>query len=159
MDDDSGHMLNNRAPFIIDLAMFLSVLAPLVTLLSITLVRKRRFQLHRSVQSWLILVCVTAVIALEVSIRLAGGSGAFVAQADERWRAAARMVLTPHITVAALTYALWAWLVAVSRRRFGSDLPGHFARVHRPLGWIVFSGLVFSAESAAGVYATIFVLR
>jgi hypothetical protein len=151
-------MLTNRAPFAADFALLVTLLAPFLTLLSISLVRRRRYHLHRAIQSGLIVACIAAVLGLELTIRFAGGSGAFVAQADERWRSLAALLLTPHIIVAILTYVLWTWLAIRSRRGFRDDLPGRFSRLHRPLGWCVFSGLTFVAVTAVGIYATVFVL-
>ena len=151
-------MITNRAPFALDIAFIVSLLAPLLTLASIYWVRRRQLHVHRALQSWLVVVGFAAVIALETSIRLEGGSGAFVAQANEDLRCPARLLLIVHASVATLTYIAWAGLALRSRHNFGQSLPGTFSRTHRRLGWLIFSGLVFTALSSIGVYGLIFVL-
>jgi putative membrane protein len=149
-------MFGTRAGITIDLAFLATLLAPLVVLASIRLVRSGRQDAHRRVQIALLAVCVAAVLALEVRIRLAGGSGAFLAQSSIDQPALLRLVLGLHIVGAVATYALWGWLAVASSRRHGDSLPGSFSRRHRRLGRLVFRGLCFTALSAAAVYALIF---
>ena len=151
-------MFTSRAPVAVDFAFIVSMLAPALTLISVRWVRQRKLHSHRAMQSWLVVVGFAAVIALEISIRLAGGSGAFVDQANANWRGVARLLLITHAVVATLTYLAWAGLAIRSRRCFGSHLPGDFSRTHRRVGWLVFSGLLFTAVSSIGMYALIFVL-
>lgn len=98
------------------------------------------------------------MLALEVSIRLAGGSGAFPAQSSIDRPGLLRALLLVHIGGAVATYAGWAWLAVASHRRFGAALPGSFSRRHRRAGRFVFGGLCFTALSAASVYTLLFVV-
>jgi putative membrane protein len=141
-----------------DIALVATLLAPLVVLVSLRLVRAGRHQAHRRTQIGLLLVCVASVLALETSIRLAGGSGAFLAQSAVDRPALLRAVLLVHIAGAVATYAAWTWLAVASHRRFGAALPGSFSRRHRRSGRLVFGGLCFTALSAAAVYGLVFVV-
>ena len=103
-------------------------------------------------------MCWIAVLALELRIRFAGGSGALVELAPPRLVPAARALLAVHITVAVVTYVVWTCLVVMSRRRYGVRLPGSFSRVHKRVGLVVLGGLCFTAASATGMFVLAFVL-
>jgi putative membrane protein len=151
-------VLGTRAGTIVDLTWLVTLLAPLVVYASTRLARRRRFDLHRRVQIAALLVCWAAVLALEVQIRVAGGSGSFVEMAPQAWQASVRWLLLVHIAGAVVTYLLWSWLAIVSSRRFGKALPGAFSPTHRRLGWWVLGGLGFTAASASAMYLLAFVL-
>jgi len=132
--------------------------APIAAYVSIRLARARDHDSHRLVQSVLLVMCWIAVLSLEVRLRIAGGSGAFIERAPPDLLAWAHRLLAVHITIAVATYGLWSWLAAVSWRRFGARLPGSFSRRHRQLGTAVFGGLCFTAASASGIFALVSVL-
>jgi len=146
-----------RAGLIVDLTYAATLLAPAATLASVRLARARRYASHRALQLGLLAVCFLTVIAFEVQVRLAGGSGAFVAAAAPALRPAARALLRIHITFAVATYLVWAGLAVASVRRFRGTLPGAFSRRHKRLGWAVLGGLGFTAASATGMYWLVFV--
>jgi hypothetical protein len=150
-------MSGTRAGWIVDLTFLATLAAPPVVLLSLRLVRRGHHDAHRWLQTGLLAVCVLAVLALEVHIRLAGGSGAFVAASQLGRPGLVRAVLAVHIVGAVVTYAAWTWLAIASHRRFRRALPGSFSRRHRRIGRLVLAGLVFTALSAAAVYALTFV--
>jgi len=146
-----------RAGVIVHLTYAATLVAPLLTLASVRLARARRFAAHRALQLALLAVCFLTVIAFEVQVRLAGGSGAFVASAAPALRPAARALLRIHITFAVVTYLMWAGLAMASVRRFGRTLPGAYSRRHKRFGWAVLGGLAFTAASATGMYWLVFV--
>ena len=80
-----------------------TVAAPLVTLASLRLVRLGRHGTHRAIQIALLCVCTAAVLALEIRIRLDGGSGSIVATAPLELRRFTTVLLYVHITVAVAT--------------------------------------------------------
>lgn len=151
-------MFGTRASFIVDLTFAVSLLAPLVALWSVRIVRRRDHAAHRRIHLWLISIAVAAVLALEVQIRLAGGGGNLVADSRLAGTPTMTAVTTAHIVGAILTYGVWVWLVGISYRRYPAVLPGRFSRLHRPAGWLVIGGLLFTALSASGVYLLGFVL-
>jgi hypothetical protein len=127
-----------------------------VAFLSMGLARRRRFEEHRALQIGLLVVCVAAVLALEIAVRLAGGSGAFLSQSGFGHPSLARGVLAVHVTVAVATYVAWACLAIASSRRFRRARPGSFSRRHRRIGRVVVAGLCFTAFSAAAMYGLAF---
>jgi len=129
--------------------------APWIVYASIRLVRRGRYDAHRLIQSVHLVMCILAVLALELRIRLGGGSGMFVGRAPPELQLLARRVLGVHIAIAVATYLVWAWLAVASRRRYGERLPGSFSRVHRRLGMFVFGGLCFTAASATAMYVLV----
>jgi putative membrane protein len=151
-------MFGTGAGVIIDITFLVSLLAPVVALASIRLAGRRRFDPHRRLQIGLLVVCVLAVLALELRIRLAGGSGALIDGSGFPYPRFNRAVLSVHMTGAVVTYVAWTWLAVVSHRRYRGALPGSFSHRHRRTGWFVFAGLAFTAVSAAAVYALTFVL-
>ncbi len=147
----------NRIDPIVTASYVITVLAPFVVYASLRLVRRGVHDAHRMIQGVLLVVGWIAVLALELRIRFAGGSGAFLEQASDPVQAWAGRLLFVHVGVAVATYVVWTWLAVASWRRFGERLPGSFSRRHRRLGTLVFGGLCFTAASATGMYVLVFV--
>lgn len=151
-------MLGSRADLVVDGTYLVTMTAPWISLMSVQLARQRAYYVHRRIQLVLLAVCFLAVLALELRIRVAGGSGALLLHSHAAWAGAARRLLAIHIAAAVLTYALWAYLALASTRRYSESLPGPFSRRHKRLGWLIFGGLCFTAASASGMYFLAFVL-
>ena len=149
-------MFGTRADAVVDSAFIVTVLAPLVALLGVRLVRQGRQEAHKRLQSALLVVCALAVVALEIRIRVAGGSAKLVSSSPYAGSTLLNCVAGVHIAGAVSTYLVWFWLVLVSRRRFGSRLPGGFSHKHKIAGRIVIGGLCFTALSASAVYRLAF---
>jgi len=149
-------MFGTRADAVVDSAFIVTVLAPLIALLGVRLVRQGREEAHKRLQTVLLAVCVLAVVALEIRIRVAGGSSKLVAGSPYAGSTLLNVVAGVHIAGAVTTYLLWCWLVFVSRRRYRSVLPGGFSRKHKIAGRIVIAGLFFTALSASAVYRLAF---
>jgi hypothetical protein len=145
-----------RVDAVVTATYAVTLAAPFVVYASIRLLRRGRYDAHRLSQSVLLITCWIAVLALELRIRLAGGSGAMISRAPEGVQAAASRLLFAHVGAAVATYLLWTGLVVVSWRRYGEQLPGRFSRLHRRLGTLVFGGLCFTAASATGMYVLVF---
>lgn len=146
-----------RADLVVDFTLLVNLLAPAIALASFRLARTGRRDAHRRVQLALLAICILAVVALEVRIRVGGGSGALLAGAPASLMTLARATLAVHIVVAVATYAAWVWLAVASSRRYGVVLPGRFSRAHRRAGWWIFGGLCFNAASASAMYLLAFV--
>jgi hypothetical protein len=131
--------------------------APIAAYVAIRHARARQHDVHRLVQSVLLVVCWMGVFALELRIRFAGGSGVFVDRASPELAAWARRVLAIHVPIAVATYLVWTWLVVASRRRYTTSLPGRFSARHRAIGTAVFGGLCFTAASATAMFVLTFV--
>jgi len=147
-----------RADALVTAVYVVNLVAPVVACASIRRARAREHDRHRAAQVTLLVVCWIAVLALEVRIRLAGGSGALLALAPASAARVARGLLAVHVTVAVATYLVWSWLAVSSWRRYGVTLPGRFSRRHRRLGTWIFRGLCFNAMSATGMFLLAFVL-
>ena len=132
--------------------------APIAAYASIRLARARNHDGHRLIQGVLLVMGWLSVVGLELRIRIAGGSGAFLAHAPAELARLSHRLLVIHILVAVATYGLWTWLAIASWRRYRTSLPGGFSRRHRRLGTAVFGGLCFTAVSATGIFALAFVL-
>jgi putative membrane protein len=143
---------------VVTAAYVVTLAAPIAAYVSIRFARGRDHDRHRLVQAVLVVMGWFAVFALELRIRLAGGSGVFVERAPPGLVDWAHRLLAIHIAVAVATYVVWSWLAVASWRRYGARLPGSFSRRHRQLGTLVFGGLCFTAASATGVYMLAFVL-
>jgi hypothetical protein len=135
-----------------------TIAAPAVAYAGIRSARARQHGRHRGTQVALLVTCWLAVLAFEARIRIAGGSGAFLALVPATLALAARCVLAVHVTVAVVTYLLWTVLVISSWRRYRVVLPGTFSRLHRRAGTWVFRGLCFTAFSATAMFLLAFVL-
>jgi putative membrane protein len=150
-------MFGTRAHVIVDLTFCVTLVAPALAFASMRLARGRQLELHRRIQLALLALCVAAVLALEIQIRLAGGSGALVQGSPFAETALMRTALWLHMGGAVLTYAVWGTLAGVSVARYRRVLPGRFSALHRRAGTGVFAGLCFTAVSAAVVYTLAFV--
>jgi putative membrane protein len=146
-----------RIDAVVTAAYAVTLSAPLIMYASVRLVRRGRHNTHRLIQCTHLVVCWIAVLALELRIRLDGGTGMFIAQAAPDLRAIAQQLLVVHIAIAVITYVAWTWLAIASHRRFAESLPGSFSRRHRRAGTLVFAGLCFTAASATGMYVLVFV--
>jgi len=135
----------------------MTLAAPVATYASIRLARSRDHDRHRLIQAVLLVMCWLSVVALEVRIRLAGGSGVFLDSAPAAISSWADRLRAVHITIAVATYALWTWLAVVSWQRYQTRLPGNFSRRHRTLGTVVLCGLCVTAIAATGMFALAFV--
>jgi len=143
---------------VVTAAYLVTLVAPVAAYASIRFARARDHDRHRLVQAVLVAMCWLSVVAIELRIRLAGGSGTFVSRAPDELVGTTRLLLAIHIAAAVATYGLWTWLAVASWRRYRVSLPGGFSRRHRRLGSIVFAGLCFTAVSATAIFMLAFVL-
>lgn len=150
-------MFTTRADLVVNFCYLVTLLAAPAASLTIRFVRQGRFELHQRMQTLLLVICYVAVVALEIRIRVAGGSGSLMAGSAYAGTSVLRLVATAHIAGAVVTYAVWGWLLFTSRRAFRKTLPGPFSKTHKRCGWMVILGLWFTAISATAVYWMAFV--
>ena len=151
-------MPGTRADPVVNLAYLVTLAAPFAALLSLRLIRIGKHNLHRRAQIALLTICVLAVMALEIRIRVAGGAGALVRSSVYAGSTLLTWVAAVHIIGAVITYLLWIGFVFVSNRSYGSSLPGAFSRSHKTGGLLIIGGLSFTTVSATVVYFLAFVL-
>lgn len=152
------NLFGTRADAVVVLVLTVQLIVPLVMRWSFRQARGRRFAIHRRAQLGLLALCFAAVLALELHIRLAGGSGRLVAGSPLANTTLFRVVFSVHVAGALLTYLAWAGLAWASTVRLGGALPGVFSRRHRRIGKLVFGGLCFTAASATAMFVIGFVL-
>ncbi len=148
-------LLNTRANLLVDIVMLINILAPFIMLISFKHARQKNFSAHKRTQLWLLVVCFSAVMALEINIRMEGGALVNGAHTDTtlfKW------IFGLHVTGAVLTYILWAYLAWKSLKLFNIDLPGKYSKAHKKLGQAIFCGMWFTSVSAIAVYVFGFVL-
>lgn len=151
----------NTFIFILNLIILLVTLAsPFLVLYAIALVRKKEYYLHLKIQKITFYFCLLSVIVLEMQIRLLGGSGSLSAHSPYVHQHFYHVILAAHITGAVLTYLFWIVLIYLSNWKYKrkKTLPGKFTKIHRPLGYILFGGLIYTAVSALIVFTLTFVL-
>lgn len=146
-----------RASMLVDVALTIFVVMPFALLFVIREARRRHHQRHRRLQLVAFAVMTVAVAALEVDIRLSGGTTALAGRAAVAG-GIARGVLLGHITVAVLTWLGWLVLLVRSSRAYGDVLPGSFSRRHRQLGRVVHGGVSLTAASGTVLYVLAFAL-
>lgn len=132
--------------------MLITFFSPFGVYYGMKLARERQYQKHRKIQNSIFILCITGLLALETLIRFSGGSGSLASESDYYHTGFFKITLTSHIIVAVLTYLLWTVLVLVSNRKFRKSLPGKLSGFHRGMGFVVLTGLVYTAVSALAVY-------
>lgn len=150
-------MFSSRADLIVNGCFLVTLLSAPVATYTVKLAREGRLELHRRLQTVILTICYVAVLALEIRIRMAGGSGGLLQGSIYAGTGTLRTVAAAHIIGAVLTYVIWGWLLFGSRKTFRKTLPGAFSKGHKRWGWVVLLGLWFTAISATAVYWMVFV--
>lgn len=150
----------NLSLFILTIVLILTLLAPFVALYAVSFIKKKDFAKHAKIQKQLFWICVTAVLILELHIRISGGSGSLVVNSTFAGTAFLKYVLVAHIIGAILTYLLWAINIFWSGSKFRKKLtlPGVSSKTHKKLGFITILGLFYTAITALMVYLMAFIL-
>ncbi len=151
-------ILGSRADLLTDLALLTFIVLPLLMPLGFRLARQGRLHAHRRVQVGFLVTMTVAVLALEIDIRLRGGSGALAGQAVAIPHLAARALLGVHLVIAVSTWIGWIVFAARSARRFQSSLPGDFSPTHRRWGRRIWLGVIATAATGTLLYISTFVL-
>lgn len=150
--------LGSRADLLTDLSLLTFILLPLIMPLGFRLAQQGRHLAHRNAQITFLLVMTAAVLALEIDIRLRGGSGALAGQAVAIPRLAARLLLAVHLLIAVSTWIGWIVFAVRSARRFRSSLPGDFSPAHRRWGRRIWIGVALTAATGTLLYISTFVM-
>jgi putative membrane protein len=154
----SRGFLGNDASFMLDFVVCaLLLLVPALTY-SIYLVRvKRKYLLHRNLQSLLAVILALAVAAFEVDMRLHGGWKNIVnkdpaqPRLDEAELAGVQKILYVHLVFAVSTPFLWGATIWLGWRRFPDPpVPGPHSRLHKNLGWA--SAVDLTLTSVTGLW-------
>lgn len=133
--------LGTRGSLMLDV-VFLAMFAVLPILaVSIAVVKRGRFQLHKQIQVVLGIVLLIAVVAFEIDIRMHGWeqraweSPYFDPAA--KWSCPVGISLIIHLFFAVPTPLLWAYVIVMGLRKFPSPpLPNAYSVRHKRLGWL-----------------------
>lgn len=158
-----GFLPGSRASFMLDvvfLAMF--AIVPLL-LLSVFLVRRRRYSLHKRLQLTLAAILLVAVGLFEIDMQLftrwetlADGSRYF--DPANKWGSPAGLSLLVHLAFAIPTLILWIVVVAAALARFPNPPhPAPHSRWHTRLGWLATIGMLLTALTGWLFYALAFI--
>lgn len=129
-----------------------TLVAPIFSYFAIKKARQKDFKTHKKIQMTVFIVCLAAVLVLELYIRFSGGSGSMFKNSSHAGTTLFKTILIIHIIGAVLTYILWTFLIIKSGRKFQKNLPGRFSATHKKLGMLVFIGLVYTGVTALVVY-------
>ncbi|MCO5259827.1 MAG: DUF420 domain-containing protein [Crocinitomicaceae bacterium] len=140
--------------------LFLTLISPFVEVYAVKFVKNGELAKHAKIQKTLFLVCMTALVVLEMQIRVAGGSGSIVKHSEYYGTPIFKGILIAHIIGAVLTYLIWAILVLISSFKFRKKhrFEGNFGKTHKKLGMITIIGLFYTAITALIVYLLTFIL-
>lgn len=130
--------------------LILSILAPFILLYAVSFIKKKEYKTHIKIQKRLFWTCIAALLILEIQIRISGGSGSLIYNSEYTSTPFFKFILIAHIIGAVLTYILWGITVFISSKKWKrrKTLPGSFSTIHKRLGYIIFSGLIYIAVTA-----------
>ena len=137
---------------IMTIVLIITLFSPFGVYFGIKLAKDKNYRSHRKIQNIIFFVCVVGVLSLEGLITSAGGSGSLASESIYYETNFFRYTLFSHIIVAVLSYLLWAALIIFSNIFYKKKLPGKFSKFHRKTGYIIFSGLLYTAITALMVY-------
>lgn len=132
--------------------LLLTLFSPFGVYYGIKIARKKNYRTHRKIQNVIFIVCVFGVLALEGLIRSEGGSGSLASASNFYNTKFFKITLFSHIIVAVLSYLLWTVLIIISNIKFQKSLPGKLSKFHKTTGYVIFSGLIYTAITALAVY-------
>ncbi|MBW7867853.1 MAG: DUF420 domain-containing protein [Brumimicrobium sp.] len=148
------------ALFIQTLILLLTLVSPFIAVYAVSFAKKGNYKKHIIIQKMLFLVCMAALVVLEIQIRLAGGSGSIAKNGTYYHTTFFKIILIAHIIGAVLTYIVWTLIFIISSFMHAKKgkLPGDFSKTHKLFGKITIFGLFYTAITALIVYMLTFVL-
>ena len=159
----STGFLGTRGSLMLDV-VFLAMFAVLPLLaLSIYLVKRKKYALHKTINLILGIVLLIAVLAFEVDMRfftdweiLAEKSPYFHPEA--KWTSVVGLALIIHLCFAIPTLLLWIYVIVQALRKFPSPpLPGDHSRSHIQFAKLAAGGMFMTALTGSVFYYLAFV--
>lgn len=140
--------------------LILAILIPFIALYAVSQARKKNYETHIRIQTWLFWTCILGVIILEAQIRMAGGSGSLVANGTYAHAWFFKPLMVAHIIGSVVTYVIWALqlFLAKRKRKPAGTFPAGYLRIHKRLGYATIIGLFYTAITALLVCMFAFVL-
>jgi hypothetical protein len=133
--------LGSRGSLMLDV-VFLAMFAVLPLLaISIYLVKRRRFDLHKKLQLALGIVLLIAIVAFEIDIRLNDWTQRAIPSpyfsADAKWSCSVGVAPIIHLLFAVPTTLLWIVVTVRALRNFPRPpQPGTHSAAHKFWGWL-----------------------
>jgi uncharacterized membrane protein YozB (DUF420 family) len=154
--------LGTRASLMLDV-VFLAMFAVLPALgVSMRLVKRGKYDLHKKLQLLLGAVLLIAVVAFEVDMRLHGWEERAYASPYfdpvAKWSSPVGISLIVHLFFAVPTAVIWIYVIVMALRRFPSPpRPNDYSPSHRIWGWIAAVEMTFTALTGWLFYYLAFV--
>lgn len=154
--------LHTRASIMMDVVVVTMVLIIPILWGSVWLARsKRRFSLHRNVQTVLAIVLLLAVIGFEVDVRMNGWEHRAAASrfwGGPEWNDLVHYSLLVHLLFAMPTPFLWGFVIVRARRKFPAPpVPAEHSRQHRFWGRVAAIYMTLTAVTGWAFYWFAFV--
>ncbi len=148
--------LGTKAPFFMDTVTVIVALLPFLTATAIYAARRKRYVLHRRMQTGIFLFALIVVGWFEYGVRAGGGYESFVMHTHVS-QGYLKTVLIVHILIALVTLGFWiATLRNAYRDANALMLPGIYSEAHKRSGLRTFVGIVLTALSGIWVYLLLF---
>jgi len=154
--------LGSRGSLMLDV-VFLAMFAVLPVLaVSIYLVKRGHFELHKKLQLTLGLVLLIAVAAFEVDMRLNDWEARAVESPyfslDAKWTCTAGVALIIHLFFAVPTAVLWTVVIVQALRKFPRPpQPGQHSASHKFWGWLAAMEMFLTAITGWVFYYLAFI--
>lgn len=148
--------LGTKAPFFMDFVTMIVSLLPFLILVTIWLVRRGYYRLHRILQFILFTISVIVVGWFEYGVRVGGGFSSFV-EGNSLPRYVLIGVLVFHIIIATVAFLWWAKTIYVANKHYlNKDLPGIHSIKHISDGKRATVGIFLTSLTGIWVYLLLF---
>lgn len=149
--------LGTRAPLFMDIVTVIVALLPFLILGVITLAKRKKYNLHASMQRVLFWISLVVVAYFEYGVRTYGGFDVLMEGSSTPYNYAFWVLIT-HIAIAVITLALWINILQRSKRdRRMNVLPGMNSMDHKRAGMRTFIGILLTSVSGIFVYYLLFI--
>ncbi len=134
----------------------LFALLPILAI-SIVAVRRKKYRLHKALQSFIIAALLAAIVVFEIDIRLIS-DWRVRAAASPFWPAGVLTALAIHLVFAISTLVLLLWVLIEALRRFPSPpIPAAHSRRHRVMARLAAADLLATTVTGVIFYWLAFV--
>ena len=146
-----------RAPLFMDIVSLIVLLLPFLIGAAIRMAKRRRYNLHETVQKILFVISVVVVLFFEIGVRSEGGYKRLM-EGSSVSHHYLFYVLVFHIFIAVVTLVLWIYtLVTAYRFRKSKALPGVYSKAHARDGYRTYIGIWATMLTGAWVYSLLFI--
>lgn len=155
--------LGTRASVMLDVVVLAMLLVLPLLAVSIFLVKRRQYRLHKWLQLGLASVLLVTVLAFEVDMQwltkweLRAVESPYF-ELERKWTSTVGISLLVHLMFAVPTLVLWIYVVVQALRKFDWEpRPGPHSHSHSKWGWLAAVGMLMTAVTGWIFYALAFV--